>query len=64
MADVRKELGVRLVRWKIEKRILKRIGHVMRMGDERMTKVAVLGWLAELERWPKLKGGRRKTIFY
>ena len=64
MADVSKELGVRSMKWKIEKRILERIEHVMRMGYERMTKVAVLGWLAELERWPKLKGGRRRTIFY
>ena len=64
MANVRRELGVKSIRWKIEKRILERIGHVMRMGDDRMTKVAVLGWLAELERWPKLKGGRRRTIFY
>ena len=53
MEDVRRELGVRSLRWKIEKRILERIGHVMRMGDERMTKAVVLGWLGELEKWPK-----------
>ena len=64
MADVRRELGVRSIRWKIEKRVLERIGHVMRMDDGRMTKVAVLGWLGELESWPKPKGRRRRTIFY
>ena len=30
--DVRRELGVKSVRWKVEKRTLERIGHVMRMG--------------------------------
>ena len=33
MADVRKELGVKTLRWKIEKRVLERIGHVLRMED-------------------------------
>ena len=33
MFDVRKELGVSTVRWKVEKKVLERIGHVMRMGD-------------------------------
>ena len=47
MADVRRELGMRSVRWKIEKKVLERIGHVMRMSDERMTKAVVLGWLKE-----------------
>ena len=43
MADVRRELGVRRLRWKIEKRVLERIGHVMRMEDDRMTKAVVCG---------------------
>ena len=38
MADVRRDLVVGLVRWKIEKRVLERIGAVMRRSDERMTK--------------------------
>lgn len=62
--DVRKDLGVASLRWKIEKRVLERIGHVMRMDDERITKVAVLGWLEALEGWEKRKGRRRKTSFY
>ena len=32
MADVRKELNVKSLRWKIEKRALERLGHVMPMG--------------------------------
>ena len=64
MADVRKELGVRSLRWKIEKRVLERIGHVMRMSDSRMTKAVILGWMKELERWEKPKGRRRKTVSY
>ena len=64
MADVRKELGVRTLRWKIEKKVLERIGHVMRMGDERMTKALALGWMKELEKWAKPAGRRRKTVSY
>ena len=33
--DVRARLGVKSVRWKIEKRVLERIGHVLRMGNDR-----------------------------
>ena len=62
MADVRRELGVKSLRWKIEKRVLERIGHVMRMSDERMAKAVILGWMEELEKWEKSKGGRRKTL--
>ena len=55
---------MRSLRWKIEKRILERIGHVMRMDDNRMTKAAALGWMKELEKFEKPKGRRRKTITY
>ena len=64
MEDVRKELGVQSLRWKIEKRVLERIGHVMRMADDRMTKAVTLGWMAELERYDKPLGRRRKTVPY
>ena len=63
MFDVRKELNVKSLRWKVEKRVLERIGHVMRMEDERMCKALVLGWMEDLERWKK-KGKVRKTVFY
>ena len=44
MFDVRRSLGVKSVGIKVEKRVLERIGHVMRMGNERLTKAVVLGW--------------------
>ena len=34
-------------RWKFEKRVLERIGHVMTMEDDRMTQAATLGWMKE-----------------
>lgn len=64
MQDIRNRLGVRSVRWKIEKRVLERIGHVMRMEDGRITKAAVLGWFGELEEWRKAPGRKRKTVLY
>ena len=64
MWDVRRELGVKSVRYKIEKRVLERVGHVMRMEDDRTVKAAVLGWLEELESTEKLPGRKRKTQLY
>ena len=31
MQDIRNELGVKRVKWKVEKRVMERIGHVFRM---------------------------------
>ena len=64
MQDVRSRLGVRSVRWKIEKRVLERIGHVVRMGNERMTKALVFGWYERLEGRAKMRGRKRKTVLY
>ena len=64
MYDVRRELGVHSIRWKIEKRTMERIGHVMRMEDGRLVKSMVLGWIEQLERWERVPGGRRKTVLY
>ena len=64
MYDVRRELDIKSIRYKIEKRVLERIGHVMRMDDSRMVKAAVLGWLEDLEPLPKLPGKKRKTVLY
>ena len=64
MEDVRKELGVHSLRWKIEKRVLERMGHVFRMEDGRLVKSLVLGWVEQLERWERVPGGRRKTVLY
>ena len=48
----------------MEDRVLERIGYVMRMSDERMTKAVVLGWVKELEKWENPAGRRRKTVSY
>ena len=50
MADIQCELGVMLIWWKVEKRVLAQIGHVMRMEGSRMVKAVVLGWIEQLER--------------
>ena len=44
--------------------MLERIGRVMRMPNERMTKAFVLGWYGELEGKEKMKGQKRKTVLY
>lgn len=50
MGDVRKMIGVKSIEWKIKRRMLERIEHVMHMGNERLTKEIVLG------RWEELEG--------
>ena len=42
MKDVRGRLGIRAAESKVEKRMLERIGHIMRMGDKKLTKAVVL----------------------
>ena len=64
MQDIRNELKVKTLRYKIEKRVLQRIGHVMRMDDSRMTKAVTLGWMEDLERTDKVPGKKRKTVLY
>lgn len=64
MYDVRRMLGVKSVEWKIERRVLERIGHVMRMKNDRVTKAMVLGWWERLEGEGKMKGRKRKTVLY
>ena len=64
MQDVRNELKVTSVRIKIEKRTLERIGHVMRMDDDRQVKAVTLGWLEDLENHEKRPGKKRKTMLY
>ena len=38
MYDVRERLGIKSVAWKVQKRVLERIGHVMRMKNDRVKK--------------------------
>ena len=64
MQDLRNELGVKSIRVKIEKRVLERIGHVMRMDDTRINKAIELGWMKDLEDREKVPGKKRKTILY
>ena len=52
------------VRWKIEKRVYERIGHVMRMDDDRLVKAVILGWYEGLEGESKIAGQKRKTVLY
>ena len=48
MVDVREALGVKSLRWKIEKQVYESIGHVLRMEDGRLVKALVFGWLKNL----------------
>ena len=50
--------------WKIERRVLERIGHVIRMENDRLTKAVVLGWWEGLEGRGKMAGRKRKTVMY
>ena len=64
MTDVRQRLGIKSVEWKIERRVLERIGHVVQMENDRLTKAVVLGWWEGLEGREKMAGRKRKTVLY
>ena len=64
MQDVRTELGIKSIRLKIEKRCLERLGHLMRMEDDRIVKTVTLGWMEQLEELPKVPGKKRKTVLF
>ena len=65
MQDIQNILDVKSIRWrKVEKRTLERLGHVLRMDGQRPTKIAVLGWLTELEKLPKTRGSKRKKLLF
>ena len=55
MADIREQLNVTSLRTKIDKAHLLRMGHVLRMNDDRLVKQAVLGWYSKLEEENKTK---------
>ena len=44
MEDMLQRLGVNSVEWKIEKRVLESIDQMMRMENDSLTEVVVLGW--------------------
>ena len=64
MQDVRNTLNIPSLRIKIEKRTMERIGHIMRMENNREVKIATLGWYEKLEQLPKTPGKKRKTTLY
>ena len=61
MFQVRKTLGVGSLELKIEKRTLERLGHVLRMKNDRVVKQITLGWSVILENQRK---HRQTTIDY
>ncbi|XP_075256680.1 uncharacterized protein LOC142349151 [Convolutriloba macropyga] len=64
MWNVRKELMIKSVRAKIERRSLERLGHVIRLPEERKTRRIAFGWLSKLEETPKPKKKYRCTPRY
>ena len=44
MFGIRQMLGIESLRAKIERKSLQRIGHVLRMPNDRLTKKICLGW--------------------
>ena len=64
MADIRKELKVSTIRNKIEKAHLMRMGHILRMSDDRLVKQAVLGWNQDLEDLHRSRKKRQTTVGY
>ena len=64
MQDVRNELGVKSVILKVEKCVLERIGHVMRMEDDRTVKAVTHGWLEDLENHEKRPGRKTHKVNY
>ena len=59
MQDTRNILGIKSIQWKIEKRMLERIGHVLRLPIKRLVKTANLGWMADLQDLPKSPGKKQ-----
>ena len=64
MQDVRNSLGITSLQIKIEQRSLQRIGHVLRMGNDKPAKRAVCGWLPEMEEVAKERTKIRTTPYY
>ena len=57
-------LGIRSMQAKIEERVLRRIGHVLRMDNNRPTKQITLGWYAPLITPTPERKPRHGTIEY
>ena len=60
--NIRLQLEIHSIRYKVEKRALERVGHVLRMPDSRLTKRVVLGrWNEDTK---NKKGNRDNIISY
>ena len=59
--NLRKELRIKSVRSKIEKRSMERLGHIIRMPDDRRVKRVTFGWLSKLEETEKPRAKYRCT---
>ena len=64
MQNIRTKLGIKFIRWKIEKRCLERMGHIMRMEDNRIVKAGTLEWMESLESAKKALGKKQKAMSY
>ena len=64
MADIRKALKVPTIRIKVKMAHLMRMGHILRIPDDRIMNQAVLGWSQELENLHKSRKNRQKTVGY
>ena len=64
MWNVRKEMRVKTMRMKVEKRSLERMGHVLRLPEDRRTRQVTFGWLSTLETEKKEKKKYRCTPRY
>ena len=64
MHDARMCLCAKSVRWKVEYRVLERMGRIVRMQNNRITSVMVIGWYEGLEAKAKTMGCKRKTVLY
>ena len=60
MFGIRKLLGIESLRAKIETKSLQRMGHVLRMSNDRLTKKVCLGWYSREGR----RTGKQTSIHY
>ena len=62
--DVKRQFGVESIRTKIEITHLRCLGHFLRLPDDRLVKIMVLGWNAELESLTKARKRQGTTLSY
>ena len=60
----RRSFGVRSLQAKIEERVMRRIGHILRMENNHPTKWITLGWYVPLLATTPQRRRRRGTLEY